>query len=90
MYADGPVVIVEIEEHLIRKLNEWKDNVENRGTRVNMNKTKVIISGKRQKITQKTVRWPCAGCGRLVGNNSKQCTSCQKWIHRKGAMITFH
>jgi len=22
-------------------------------------------------------------CGRRVGNNSIQCTSCQKWIHRK-------
>ena len=22
-------------------------------------------------------------CGRGVGNNSIQCTSCQKWVHRK-------
>jgi len=26
-------------------LNEWKDNVENRGMRVNMNEAKVMISG---------------------------------------------
>jgi len=25
----------------------------------------------------------CAVCGRGVGNNSIQCTSCQKWVHRK-------
>ena len=43
------------------RLNEWKDFVENRGMRVNMNKTKVMISGERQKATQKAVRWPC-GC----------------------------
>jgi len=37
--------------------------------RVNMNKTKVMISGERQKLTQKAVRWPCGVCGRGVGNN---------------------
>ena len=38
-------MIAEIEEHLIKRLNEWKNTVENRGMRVNMNKTKVMISG---------------------------------------------
>ena len=32
-----------------------------------MNKTKVMISGERQKVTQKAVRWPCSVCGRGVG-----------------------
>jgi len=36
-----------------------KKNVENRGMRVNMNKTKVMISGELQKVMQKVVRWPC-------------------------------
>jgi len=31
------VVIAENEEDLIKRLNEWKNNVENRGMRVNMN-----------------------------------------------------
>jgi len=34
--------------------------------RVNTNKTKVMISGERQKVTQKAVRWPCGVCGRGV------------------------
>jgi len=38
-------VIAETEDDLIKGLNEWKDNVENRGMRVNMNKTKVMIGG---------------------------------------------
>jgi len=45
LYADDLVVIAETKDYLITRLNEWKDNVENRGIRVNMNKTKVIISG---------------------------------------------
>jgi len=58
---------------------------ENRGMRVNMNKTKVIISAERQKPVQKAARWPCGVCGRGVGtgSNSIQCTSCHKWVHRK-------
>jgi len=46
--------------------------------RVNMNKTKVMISGERQKVMQKAVRWPCGVCGRGVGINSMQCTRCPK------------
>jgi len=51
--------------------------------RVNMNKTKVMISGERQKPVQKAERWPCGVFGRGVGSNSIQCTSCHKWVHKK-------
>jgi len=37
LYADDLIVIAEIEQDLIKRLNEWKNNVENRGKRVNMN-----------------------------------------------------
>jgi len=42
-----------------------------------------MISGEWQKIAQKAVRWPCRVCGRGVGNNSIQFSSCQKWVHWK-------
>jgi len=35
--------------------------------RVNMNKTKVMISGECQKPVQKAARWPCGVFGRGVG-----------------------
>jgi len=68
----------ETEDDLIKRLNERKDNVENRGMKVNMNKTKVIITGEWQKVMHKAVRWPCGVCGRGIGNNSIQCASCQE------------
>ena len=74
------VVIAETEEDLSKRLNEWKDFAENRGMRVNMNKTKVMICGEWRKVMQKAVR--CGVCGRGVGNNSIQCTSCKKRVHR--------
>jgi len=68
LYADDLVVIAETEDDLIKRLNKWKDFVENRGMRVNINKTKVKISGEWKKVTPKAVRWPCGVCGRGVGN----------------------
>ena len=50
--------------------------------RVNMNKTKVMISGEHQKQVQKAVRWPRGVCSRGVGSYSIQCTSCRKWVHK--------
>jgi len=83
LYADDLTVTAETEDDLIKRHNEWKDTVENRGMRVNIKKTKLMISGERQKVTQKAVRWPCGVRGRGVGNNSIQCTSRHKWVHRK-------
>ena len=56
LYAGDLAVIAETEEELIKRLNERKDNVESKGMRVNMNKTKVMISGERQMVRQKDVR----------------------------------
>ena len=83
LYADDFAVIAETAEELTKRLNEWKDNVESKGMRVNMNKTKVMISGERQKVRQKAVSWPCGVCSKGVGSNSLQCNSCQKWVHKK-------
>ena len=77
------LVIAETEEELIKRLNKWKGNVERKGVRVNMNKTKVMLSGERQKVRQKAVRWPYGVCSKGVGSSSLQCTSCQKWVHEK-------
>ena len=41
------------------------------------------MSGEWQKVMQKAARWPCSVCGRGVGNNLIQGTSCQKWVHIK-------
>jgi len=46
-YADDLVVIAETEDDPVKRLNEWKDFVENGGMRVNMNKTKVVGNGRR-------------------------------------------
>jgi len=36
LYADDLLVIAETEDELTKRLNEWKENVENKGMRVNI------------------------------------------------------
>jgi len=38
-------VIAENEDKLIRKLNRWKNGMESMGLKVDINKTKVMVSG---------------------------------------------
>jgi len=66
LYADDLAVIAEIEEELIKRLIEWKDNVESKGMRVSLNKSKVMINGERQKVRQKAVRWPCGSAVKVL------------------------
>jgi len=66
LYADDLTLIAETEEELIKRLNEWKDNVESKGMRVSMNRTKVMTSGERQMVKQKDVRWPCGVCSKVL------------------------
>ena len=80
LYADDLVVIAETEDDLIKRRNKWKDSMDNRGMRVNVNKIKVMISGEHQKQVQKAIRRSCGVCDRGVGSNSRQCTSCQMWV----------
>jgi len=42
LYADDLIVIAETEEDSIKRLNDWKDNVENRGIRVTHTQTTIL------------------------------------------------
>ena len=46
LYADDLVLMAESEDELRQKLRNWKDAMEAKGVKVNVNKTKVMFSGK--------------------------------------------
>ena len=52
LFADDLAVIAETEDDLIERLNEWKDNVENRGVRVNVSEV-MWRTSELQKLMQK-------------------------------------
>ena len=58
LYAVDLVVIAESKEGLIDKLSRWKEEVEGKGIKVNMNKTKVMISRESHNWVQSTGKWP--------------------------------
>ena len=84
---DDFVVIAESEEELIKKFNRRKDGVQSKGMKVNMNKTKVMISGESHKGVDNTGRWPCGVCIEFLPAPLPQCTKCPKWAHRKCSRI---
>jgi len=56
LYADDLVVIAKTEEDLVKRLNEWKNNVENTGMRVNK-KNKASIRGQ-DSVSSISGYWP--------------------------------
>ena len=83
LYADDLVIISESLEELQQKLFLWKTNMEEKGLRVNMGKTKVLISGPNLDVLQKSGKYPCAVCLKGVGTNSIFCGGCSSWVHKK-------
>ena len=83
LYADDLVLMAETKEELMEKLSRWKENMEAKGLRVNVAKTKVMKCCEREGCGEETGKYPCGVCRKGVGTNSIQCTACQKWIHRK-------
>ena len=49
LYADGLVLTSESKEEAIAKLNRWKGEMEQRGLNINMDKTKLMVTGKKQR-----------------------------------------
>ena len=78
LYADDLVLVAQSKEELREKVLQWKECME---LKVNIEKTKVMRSGKSGGEIVKTGRWPCAVCvcGKGVGANSIQCSDCCGW-----------
>ena len=68
----------ESKDKVINKFNRWKDEMEQRGLKINMDKTKLMVTGKKAKEIIQSGRGPCRWCGRDVGVNSVFCIVCNK------------
>ena len=83
LYADDLVIIAESVDVLRKKLGTWKSNMENKGLRVSMKKTKILFSGRHMNMLKDSGRWPCGVCRSGVGRNSIFCLGCKHWVHKK-------
>ena len=80
-------MMAESKEDLLVKIKLWQKELEEKGLRVNMGKTKVMkcefASGKNTR-KKKTVsdKWPCDVCDVRVGFELN-CGMCEKWVHNR-------
>jgi hypothetical protein len=80
-YADDLILMAETEELLMEKFRVWKENMEAKGLRVNLGKTKVMICRAGGGVQEPCGRNPCGVCNKGVGRNSITCNGCKKWVH---------
>ena len=81
--ADDLVISAETEEGLKMKLNKWKTEMEAKGLRANMGKTKIMVSGVNLQTLKDSGKYPCSVCRKGVGSNSIYCAGCSHWVHKK-------
>jgi Reverse transcriptase (RNA-dependent DNA polymerase) len=82
LYADDLVLWAESEEELRAKIVRWKNGMESKGLRVNLEKTKMMrCQVGTGQVEDSGAKYPCGVCGKGVGANSIKCTGCLKWIH---------
>lgn len=82
LYADDLVLTARSKKEVVDKFIEWKGALEKRGLKVNIAKTKILVTGKKEEV-QQCGRFPCGVCGKGVGVNSILCTVCEKWCHKR-------
>ena len=78
LYADD----LETMEELRENFDEWREAFESKGIRVNLGKTKLIVSGMEEEAFDSKID-PCGMCGTKVMSNSVLCSACGKWVHAR-------
>ena len=88
LYADDLVISAETEEGLKMMLNKWKTEMEAKGLRVNMGKTKIMVSGVNLQTLKDSGEYLCSVCRKGVGSNSIYCAGCSHWVYKKCSGVT--
>jgi hypothetical protein len=82
LYADDLVLMADSMEELQLKFDRWKSVIERNGLKVNMGKTKVMVSGECGERVVSRID-PCRVCDKRVKANSVLCIGCKKWVHKR-------
>ena len=81
LYADDLVLMSESMDDLRERFQKWRSALEGKGLKVNVGKTKMMVSETEGEIVLSKIDL-CGICGKRVGSNAVCCTQqCMKWIH---------
>ena len=84
LYADDLMISAKSIEELLVKVQTWETEMEKKGLRVNMGKTKIMESGINLDVLKKSGKYPCGVCQSGVGSsNAIFCGGCKRWVHKK-------
>ena len=78
LYADNLVLMAETRELLVDNIIKWKVGMEEKGLRVNMEKTKVMKCQNGTGKVIKSGKYPCGVCKKGVSSNTIKYTSCSQ------------
>ena len=70
LYADDLMISAESMEELLVMVQTWKTEMEKKGLRVNMGKTKIMESGINLDVLKKSGKYPCGVCQSGVGSSN--------------------
>ena len=77
LYANDVVLMSESLEDLRERFQRWRRAMEGKGLKVNVGKTKMMVSRTEGEITSSKID-SCGVCGKRVGSNAVCCTQCMK------------
>ena len=81
LYANDLMLNVQSMDELLAKLKTWRLQMETKGLKVNMVKTKLMVFGSNLDVLKKFGKYPCGVCQTGVGRNTIQCRGCRQWVH---------
>ena len=91
LYADDLMISAEYMEELLVKLKTWKTEMEKKGLRVNMGKTKIMVSGMDlDLLIWKSGKVPCGVCQKEVGSNAIGYVGKELFCVKKSILVTFN
>ena len=91
IYADDLTILSDSLVDLENRPADWKTSLESLGLRVNIDKTKILVSSaEHNNILVRNPKYPCGVRTFGVGANSILCTLCDLWVHNKCLGITDH
>ena len=65
----------------------WRIAIERGCMKVNVDKTKLLLSGRPLQTRRGTGRYPCGVCGSGVRSNYIHCTQRNKWIQKRFSVL---
>ena len=83
LYANNLAIIAESVVQLEERYLTCKNNIDTKGLKVNIRKTKIMKCGTNEGPVYASGKYPCSVCKKRVGRNSMNCSFCKHWVHKR-------